>query len=233
MMALLKSMTWAVCLGLTIPVMVQLAASWGGRPTWLLDSTFSTHFNVVAAITAAAYIFELTYKTVVTYDLWLHHIASILAIAIAVTGVFLAEDELQRAFMASWAVCAALATYCYMAIFAALFMYHLQLDNFKAKQRLALFMFIFGAVFDRGIVLLPLAYTVSAWRLLTVTSKALMLTLVCCFLPEHILRARTMWGIYCLNRNRVKALPVTDVDLEASATDDHTANKDAGVLAMG
>jgi hypothetical protein len=90
----------------------------------------------------------------------------------------------------------------------ALFIYHLQLDNYLAKKRLALFFIVSAAVVDRAIVIVPLAYTASSWALLTVTSKAIMLVILAASVPEHIVAARTLWGIYCLNKGRLEEMRV-------------------------
>lgn len=105
--------------------------------------------------------------------------------------------------MASWTTCIALPTSCRAVFYFVLLAYHLQLDNFAAKKRLAVAFNVLTFCTDRGTVLIPLAYTASSWGLLSVTSKALMLSLLCCFVPEHVVEARTMWGIYRLNRDRI------------------------------
>jgi hypothetical protein len=92
--ALIKAMVYATGLGMVIPVFVEVTATWGRDPTWLQDPALSTYFSVAAALTVMVYVFELTYRSGLGYDVWLHHTASVVAIAIAVTGVFLAESEL-------------------------------------------------------------------------------------------------------------------------------------------
>ena len=48
MLALIKGVTYTVTLGLSIPVMVHVMASWGQVPTWVQDDTLSTLFNIAA-----------------------------------------------------------------------------------------------------------------------------------------------------------------------------------------
>lgn len=209
MLALIKGVAYSIGVALNIILMVQVAATWGAAPTWVDDEFYSNIFNSMAGTSAMLYFFELAYKNVVSYDVWLHHVASVLVNAIALTGVFLAGDELQRALMASWTLCIALPTCCNAVFYLTLLAYHLQLDNFRAKMRLAIFFNLSSLFIDRSIIFIPLAYTISSWGLLTTTSKVLMLTLLCCFVPEHVFEARTMWGTYRLNRDCVQ----TSVDV--------------------
>lgn len=130
-----KVMVYLIGLGLGVPVV----ATWGGEPTWLQDAALSTYFSVATSLGVMSYMFELTYRSGLGFDVWLHHTVSVLATAIAVTGVFLANNELQRALLASWMVCLGFTTTFNAFFLVALFGYHLQLDNFLAKKRLAMF----------------------------------------------------------------------------------------------
>jgi hypothetical protein len=203
---LIKAMVYILDIGLGIPVFVEVVAAWGREPTWLQHPAMSTYFSVATSLGVMVYMFELTYRNGLGYDVWLHHIVSVLATAIALTGVFLAGDELQRALLCSWATCFGFMTAFNAVFYVALFAYHLQLDNYLAKKRLALFFIVSAAVIDRAIVIVPLAYTASSWGLLTVTSKAIMLTIMAGVVPEHFIAARTLWGIYCLNKRRLEEI---------------------------
>lgn len=114
--------------------------------------------------------------------------------------------------------------------------YHLQLAScvhgrlchtvLAAKKRLAVAFSVLSLITDCGIVVLPLAYTVSSWGMLTATSKALMLAVLCCVVPEHVVAACTMWGIYRLNGDRVRKasqaavpVPAKDADVAVMVSD--------------
>jgi len=219
--ALIKGLTYTVALGLIIPLMVHVAASWGKVPTWVYNDALSTLINVGAGLIAMVYAFELGYRTV-SYDIWLHHTASVLILAIALTGVFLKDSE-QRALMVSFAICIGLPTVSSAPFQMALFAYHLQQDKYRAKMRLAVFFNVSSFLTNRAVVLLPLAYMVTIWGLLTTTSKALTITTLACLVPEHIVLARTLWGIYRLNRSR----------LEAAEDQEHAAVQGLTVTCVG
>lgn len=87
MIALVKGVAYTIGLGLGIPVFMEVVATWGAAPTWIHDGFLSTAFSAATAMSAMLYAFELTYKNVVTYNVWLHRTAAVVVIAIAATGV--------------------------------------------------------------------------------------------------------------------------------------------------